>query len=117
MSEHDLSVIPGIILDGEEPVFSEPWEAQAFALAVRLNENGFFTWKEWAEILGGEIRADCGSTPYYQLWFQALEKIASQKLQITVEEMENRKSEWQAALLATPHGEPVELDRQSDFNK
>ena len=33
------------------PVFAEPWQAQAFALAVRLSEQGHFTWKEWAELL------------------------------------------------------------------
>jgi len=104
-------------LEGEEPVFQEPWEAQAFALVVRLHENGVFSWNEWADLLGEEIRADSGSTPYYQLWFQALEKIAAEKLQITGEETARRKSEWQAALLATPHGEPVELRNGNDFNK
>ena len=36
------------------PVFSEPWQAEAFALAVSLNERGIFTWSEWAQILGDE---------------------------------------------------------------
>ena len=31
--------------DAEEPVFAEPWQAQAFALAVKLSEQGHFTWK------------------------------------------------------------------------
>ena len=34
-----------------EVVFSEPWEAQAFAMAVTLSGNGYFTWKEWAVTL------------------------------------------------------------------
>ena len=33
----------------EGPVFREPWEAQAFAMAVKLSEEGHFTWKEWAD--------------------------------------------------------------------
>ena len=32
--------------DAEGPVFAEPWQAQAFALAVKLSEQGHFTWKE-----------------------------------------------------------------------
>ncbi|MGH6819857.1 MAG: nitrile hydratase accessory protein, partial [Methylocella sp.] len=39
----------------DDPVFREPWEAQAFAMAVKLSEAGHFTWKEWAEALGAEI--------------------------------------------------------------
>ena len=39
------------------PVFNEPWEAQAFALAVKLSEQGYFTWKEWAAALAEELKA------------------------------------------------------------
>ena len=42
----------------EQPVFAEPWEAQAFALAVRLSEQGHFTWKEWAAELAAELMFD-----------------------------------------------------------
>src|SRR6516164_3055597 len=41
------------------PVFAEPWEAQTFALAVRLSEAGYFSWKEWTEALSGELKAAC----------------------------------------------------------
>jgi hypothetical protein len=34
--------------NAECPVFREPWEAQAFALALSLSERGVFSWKEWA---------------------------------------------------------------------
>ena len=40
-----LEALPPIPRDEEGPVFSEPWQAQAFALAVRLSEQGHFTWK------------------------------------------------------------------------
>jgi hypothetical protein len=30
------------------PVFSAPWEAQAFAMVLALHERGLFTWPEWA---------------------------------------------------------------------
>ena len=42
--------------DEHGPVFGAPWEAEAFALAVSLNERGLFTWKEWAATLGDEIK-------------------------------------------------------------
>ena len=29
------------------PVFQAPWEAQAFAMVVRLREAGHLTWAEW----------------------------------------------------------------------
>ena len=57
----------------EEPVFNEPWEAQAFAMVVKLHEQGAFTWTEWAETLGAEIKSV--ERPYYESWLAALEKI------------------------------------------
>ena len=68
-----------------EPLFREPWEAEAFALAVSLNERGLFTWKEWAKILGEEIKKaqaagdpDTGET-YYRHWLATLERILAEK--------------------------------------
>ena len=66
-------------LDGE-PVFREPWEAHAFAMAVRLHEQGLFTWPEWAAVLAEEIaRAQSAGDPdtgdsYYHHWLAALER-------------------------------------------
>ena len=58
MSERpDLDALPAIPRDREGPVFAEPWEAQAFALAVRLHERGCFTWREWTDALAAEIGA------------------------------------------------------------
>ena len=39
------------------PVFAEPREAQAFALAVKLSEDGHFTCSEWAATLGAQLEA------------------------------------------------------------
>ena len=33
------------------PVFNEPWQAQAFAMAVTLHEAGYFSWSEWSDRL------------------------------------------------------------------
>src|SRR5689334_3964314 len=49
--------LPGLPHDEGGPVFEEPWQAQAFAMAVRLSAHGYFTWKEWADALAGELAA------------------------------------------------------------
>ena len=77
--------VPGIPRDADGPVFDEPWQAQAFAMAVKLHERGVFTWKEWAAILAEEIKRaqaagdpDTGST-YYRHWLAALERLVIAK--------------------------------------
>ena len=105
----DLKSLKDIVLDGDEPVFSEPWEAQAFALVIGLYERQAFTWNEWADVLSKTIHADDGCTPYYELWLKALESIVKQKSLTNETEMIARKNDWQKALLATPHGQPIEL--------
>jgi len=106
---------PEIPRDDEGPVFQEPWEAQAFALAVRLSEEGCFSWSEWAAVLSEEIKAaqergdpDLGHT-YYQHWLNALERLCAKKGLITASETQRRKEEWRRAYINTPHGAAVEL--------
>ena len=43
-----VETLPDLPRDADGPVFREPWEAQAFAMAVSLHERGLFTWPEWA---------------------------------------------------------------------
>ncbi|HEY6174786.1 MAG TPA: nitrile hydratase accessory protein [Kofleriaceae bacterium] len=110
------SALPGLPRDGEgSPVFREPWEAQAFAMAVRLHEAGHFTWTEWAAALSEEIRQaqaagdpDLGDT-YYRHWLAALERLVTAKGLVSTEELARRKDEWADAARATPHGAPIEL--------
>ena len=40
-----------------EVVFAEPWQAQAFALALQLHEQRAFTWTEWAAALSERLKA------------------------------------------------------------
>jgi nitrile hydratase accessory protein len=101
-----------------EPVFAEPWQAQAFALAVKLSELGFFTWKEWAATLADELKAaadrgepDNGSG-YYECWLAALERLSLAKELTSVEAIVERKNAWADAYRHTPHGKPVELTRK-----
>jgi nitrile hydratase accessory protein len=96
-------------------VFAEPWEAQAFALAVKLSEQGHFTWSEWAAALGAELKAaaergepDDGSH-YYHHWLAALERLVTAKGLADRAELETRKEAWADAYRHTPHGKPVEL--------
>jgi nitrile hydratase accessory protein len=119
----DLPALPRV--DGE-PVFAEPWQAQAFALAVRLSADGHFTWKEWAAALGGELAAaarrgepDDGSQ-YYHHWLAALERLVTERGLASAPALAARKDAWVEAYLNTPHGQPVELrstDMRPRFNK
>lgn len=112
----DPSALPdGLPRDDEDLVFKEPWEAEVFALAVRLQEQGLFTWAEWAETLGDVILQaqaagdpDLGDT-YYQHWTTALERILDRTTMLAPEDVEHRTDRWRRAYLATPHGHPVEL--------
>jgi nitrile hydratase accessory protein len=109
---HALPRLPG---DEREPVFAEPWQAQAFALAVKLSEQGHFTWKEWAATLANELKAaatrgepDDGSR-YYDHWLVALEHLVTDKGLTDPASLLARKEAWAEAYRRTPHGKPVEL--------
>jgi nitrile hydratase accessory protein len=106
---------PRLPRDEEGPVFAEPWQAQAFALAVKLSEQGHFTWKEWAAALANELKAaadrgepDDGSR-YYQHWLATLERLVTTKGLTDPAALLSRKEAWAEAYRRTPHGKPVEL--------
>lgn len=99
----------------EAPAFKEPWQAQALATALGLQEAGLVTPAEWSDALGAAIRRaqadgdpDTGDT-YYQHVVAALESLLDQKGLLSVVELAERKAAWEAAYRATPHGEPVRL--------
>lgn len=96
-------------------MFAEPWHAQAFAMAVSLSQQGYFTWKEWAATLAEELKAatdrgepDDGSR-YYEHWLATLERLVNRKQLANSEELLMRKEAWADAYAHTPHGQPVEL--------
>jgi nitrile hydratase accessory protein len=106
--------------NAEGPVFREPWEAQAFALAVSLSERGLFTWKEWAATLGDEIKKaqaagdpDTGET-YYRHWLATLERMVAEKGLTDPGVLARTRDAWEHACERTPHGAPIEL-RPDDF--
>ena len=115
LSTEHLSDLPRLPRDEGGPVFAEPWQAQAFALAVRLSEQGHFTWKEWAAALANELQAaarrgepDDGSR-YYEHWLAALETLVTAKGLTDPNALRTRKEAWAAAYRNTPHGQPIEL--------
>jgi nitrile hydratase accessory protein len=110
-----IAALPRLPRDEGGPVFAEPWQAQAFALAVRLSEQGHFTWKEWAAALAAELKAaadrgkpDDGSR-YYHHWLAALERLVTEKGLTDPAAIVARKEAWAEAYRRTPHGKPVEL--------
>jgi nitrile hydratase accessory protein len=110
-----LAALPRLPRDNGGPVFAEPWQAQAFALAVKLSELGHFTWKEWAAALADELKAasdrgepDDGSH-YYEHWLVTLECLVAAKGLSNPAAMRARKEAWAEAYRHTPHGKPVEL--------
>jgi nitrile hydratase accessory protein len=112
-----LAFLPHLLRDEGGPVFAEPWQAQAFALTVKLSEQGHFTWKEWAAALAHEFQAaanhgepDDGSR-YYEHWLAALERLVTAKGLADSTALITRKEAWTEAYRRTPHGRPVELPR------
>src|SRR6516164_1316377 len=96
----NLASLPHLPSDEGGPVFAEPWQAQVFALAVRLSAQGHFTWKEWAAALAAELaaalerdEADDG-TEYYHHWVAALEKLVASKGLADEPELYERKEAW-----------------------
>jgi nitrile hydratase accessory protein len=114
------SAVPGVPRDDDGPVFREPWEAQAFAMALTLHERGLFTWTEWAATLADEIRRaqakgdpDTGET-YYLHWLATLERLVAEKGVASPATLRRYHDAWDHAADRTPHGSPIEL-RPEDF--
>ncbi len=112
---------PGLPRDAGGPVFREPWEAQAFAMALALHARGLFTWNEWADALASQIAAarvagdpDAGDIDYRH-WLAALETLVTRKGASSADELSRYRNAWDRAADRTPHGQPIAL-RASDFD-
>jgi len=115
-----LASIPSIPRDEDGPVFAAPWQAQAFAMALTLQQRGIFTWAEWAEMLGAaRTRAATEGAPdtsetYYQGWLAALEQMVTAKGLADAAALSRTRNAWTQAAKRTPHGAPIELGAE-DF--
>jgi nitrile hydratase accessory protein len=113
--------LPDLPRDEDGPVFREPWEAQAFAMALSLYDRGLFSWKEWAAALADEIKlAQAGGDPdtgttYYRHWLATLEKMVAAKGVTTAATLHRYRDAWDHAADRTPHGKPIEL-KPEDFS-
>ena len=105
-----------------EQVFTAPWHAEVFALAVHLNEAGHFCWAEWSGHFGKNLAgarsnmAICdgrqgldGSEDYYLIWLQTLIEVMQEKGIVDLETLDALKAQWINAYTQTPHGHPVTL--------
>jgi len=103
--------------DERGAAFAEPWQAQAFALAVSLSAAGHFTWAEWAAALVAELeRAERNGAPrdgstYYEHWLATLERLVAEKGLAAEPELRERREAWAEAHRRAPHGHPAELAR------
>jgi nitrile hydratase accessory protein len=104
-------VLPTLPRDDDGPVFAEPWQAQAFAMAVRLHEQGHFTWPEWATELSRQIAAagPADTSDYYEHWLATLEVMVAKSRLASADELAQRREAWRRAAATTPHGHPIEL--------
>jgi nitrile hydratase accessory protein len=114
--------VPDVPRDAEGPVFGEPWEAQAFSMALALHQRGLFTWPEWAATLSEEIKRaqaagdpDTGET-YYRHWLAALERLVAEKGIASMDTLARYRDAWARAADRTPHGTPIEPSPE-DFAK
>jgi len=103
-----------------EKVFDVPWHAEVFALAVHLNEGGYFDWPEWAGRFGENLAAAKtvkigvgegldDTDDYYQTWLQTLIELMQEKGLVDAKMLASIKAQWREAYLTTPHGKPVHL--------
>ena len=118
-SIHRFASAAGLPRDADGPVFAEPWQAEAFALTIRLHEAGCFSWPEWADTLATVLRevrergeVDDGSR-YYDHWLVALERLVTAKQVFSAADLDQRKEAWVEAYSSTPHGKPVVLSSAS----
>jgi nitrile hydratase accessory protein len=115
LSAPDPLSLPRLPRDASGPVFAEPWQAQAFALALQLHAQGAFTWPEWAQALSERLKGagpDDDGSRYYEHWLATLEDLVTAKALASAPELGARKEAWEHAYRNTAHGRPVELNRE-----
>ncbi|NEU14042.1 nitrile hydratase accessory protein [Methylobacterium sp. BTF04] len=104
----------------EEPSrFSEPWEAQVFALVMTLQEAGLFTPAEWARALGKAIRPENApeAPADYTHWLIALEALLAARGITDAALIGARSAAFLRAAEATPHGAPILIENDPRYGR
>ena len=96
--------LPGLDIAADAPVFAEPWEAQAFAMTVALNEAGRLDWGDWAAALSAELES---GDAYYICWLRALEAVLAREGIASPELVSAVGEAWSHAAEHTTHGTPI----------
>jgi nitrile hydratase accessory protein len=124
MKPDELPSLPPLPGNSSEPVFNEPWEASAFAIAVSMNQAGLFTWSEWVGCLSEEIKAaeaalggaDQGAGQYYRRWIAALEKLVIAKNILDKQTIDLKQQYFRENPVPHDHNarrEPIAIARRS----
>jgi nitrile hydratase accessory protein len=102
----------------DEPAFAEPWEAEAFAMVITLQQRGLFSWPEWAAALSAEVKrpgAAADGSDYYEHWLRALESLLRGKAVTSTADIDALTAAWHRAAHATPHGKPILLENDPEW--
>jgi len=112
MSELRLSELARQLGCDEASVFSAPWEARAFAIALGLSQAGLFTWDEFRVRLIAQVGASHrvwerdGTNrqgEYYEHFLRALEAVVTEKGIATHSELMIKISELQGPAVPDAH--------------
>ncbi len=100
--------------NSKDIIFSEPWQAELFAITLNLYQRGVFEWDDWTECLGRNLRRGKNKgkddlAHYFTNWLYALEEKLLEKEVTEINKIKNIENAWRDALLKTPHGQKVEI--------
>ena len=90
-----------------ELIFQTPWEARAFGIAVALNENGTYIWRDFSQGLAAETAAaesQGTASSYYERWLETLEKLIVAKGLLSPQQIEKRTAEYVSGAHDDQHG-------------
>lgn len=106
---------PSDRLQPNDAELTEPWHAEALALAIALVEVGHITQAKWSSTLNDEIEtARAAGDPadgmtYYTHVLASLERLVAEQGLLTAATLGQRRLDWAEAYRRTPHGKPVTL--------
>jgi nitrile hydratase accessory protein len=115
MVDRDSAALKPLASVDGEPAFDEPWQAGSLAIADSLVQSGMFSASAWSDALGEALKqaesagAVDDQETYYRCVLTALENLVANHSEIDRQAMADKRNDWEAAYLSTPHGQPVHL--------